>query len=181
MNTVARFGRGKYVIWRTIKIQRNLQSKTRRCFRMTVISVILALIGLFSTIAGSKNGWMILFFGVSAYMTIANEKKRKEAAHKAALADNAQLNCIWSSKLLHIAGLPLAEKAVCSVCYSPDKLTIEGGGTNFSLPANRITDISVFTDFEIRKLNTNSISGAVGGAVFFAPNFHSVHNLAILR
>lgn len=63
----------------------------------------------------------------------------------------------------------MAEKVVCSVYYLPDKLVIESGAANFSLPTDRITDISVITDVEIQKHYTSSIGGAVGGALLFGP------------
>ena len=139
---------------------------------MIVISIILTLIGFIFTIAGVKGGWLILLFGIFAVISSANEKKRKVAKRKAALAEKekrTQMNCIWGDQLPHATGLPVAENAVCSVYYLPDKLVIESGAANFSLPSNRITDISVITDVEIQKHYTSSIGGAVGGALLFGP------------
>ena len=137
-----------------------------------VLGIIFAVLGLVLVIDGDKFGWFLLLLGLFFITLVFADWMSKAPERKAALAEKekmAQMDCIWGNQLPHTTGLPVAEKVVCSVYYLPDKLVIESGAANFSLPTDRITDISVITDVEIQKHYTSSIGGAVGGALLFGP------------
>lgn len=76
-------------------------------------------------------------------------------------------NTIYNAS--HQAGLPLAEGSMCSVKYTEDRFVISGGGSEFNLSYDKITDVTVKTDIEIQKAYVSSIGGAIGGAVVFGP------------
>lgn len=50
-----------------------------------------------------------------------------------------------------------------------DEFQISGGGNNFVLQKDKISEISVMTDTEIQKQYVSSIGGAVAGGVVFGP------------
>lgn len=77
--------------------------------------------------------------------------------------------------LEHIDGLPLSDKAPCSIFYNQEmgnnRLEISGGGKDFRLGIDKIADITMQTDVEIPKAYVSSIGGAaagnmIGGALF---------------
>lgn len=69
----------------------------------------------------------------------------------------------------HFTGLPLAEGLGCVVHMDSDGFSFISGGSTFNLQNNRITDICIKTDVDIRKQYVSSVGGAVGGAVLFGP------------
>lgn len=74
-------------------------------------------------------------------------------------------NAIYSSKIKHICGLPLAEDSDCIIHLCQNQIVIDSTGNIFKLSADRIIDINIKTSKEIQ----NSISGAIGGAILFGP------------
>lgn len=66
-----------------------------------------------------------------------------------------------------LAGLNVPENTNCIIELNNDKFNFVVNGVNFSLPINKITDISIKTDKEIQKQYVSSIGGAVAGAALF--------------
>lgn len=92
------------------------------------------------------------------------EDKRKQENEK--LKD---LNDRTIFSAAHQTGLPLAEGTICSVVYKKDYFKISGGGVDFKLSCEKITDVTMTTDVELQRSYVSSIGGAVGGAVLFGP------------
>jgi len=71
--------------------------------------------------------------------------------------------------LLHIEGLPLAEKTRCSVELVYGELRINGGGADFKLQLNQIGAIEVKTDVEIAHIISSSATKGIAGGLIFGP------------
>lgn len=148
---------------------------------MRVLGVIVAVIGLaiFATSVGNYEPWfgiisgiLLAFCGIGLFYSGNEVKKKKEALREAEKAEQEKrrnLGSLWADKLPHTTGLPLAEGTECSIYYLSDKLIFEGGGTSFTLPLERLNDISITTSEELQKSYVSSIGGAVGGAILFGP------------
>ncbi len=143
-----------------------------------ILGVIIVLIGLVMTSAtpDMKDGYFVIAMGVmlsvASILNIKANKQKKAAIRETERKEQEKretLNCIWGDTLPHTTGLPLAEGTECLVYYLADKLIIEGGGTSFILPLERLSDISVTTSEELQKSYVSSVGGAVGGAVLFGP------------
>ncbi|MCI6691531.1 MAG: hypothetical protein MR510_03430 [Clostridium sp.] len=70
---------------------------------------------------------------------------------------------------IHQAGLPLAEGINCIIGYEEDKFRFNGGGNDFNLAFNKITDVCIKTSEEIHKQYVSSIGGAFAGNMLFGP------------
>ncbi|MEA4972919.1 hypothetical protein SDC9_124798 [bioreactor metagenome] len=92
--------------------------------------------------------------------------KEEEKAAKVRALDESKNNLF---NIPHIAGLPLAEGSLCNIHYGTDEFKIYGGGNNFHLQFEKVTDICIKTNEEIQKSYVSSVGGAVGGAVLFGP------------
>ena len=95
-----------------------------------------------------------------------NNAKLQKLREKAKTEDK---NKRYISSVAHQVGLPLAEGTKCSIEYGIDGFKINGGGIDFKLPLEKVTDVSMTTEAEIQKAYISSIGGAVGGAVLFGP------------
>lgn len=71
--------------------------------------------------------------------------------------------------LRHVAGLPLAENCMCNLYLCKDKIVIESEGATFNLLKEKLIDVNLKTETEIRKAYVSSVGGAVGGALLFGP------------
>ena len=91
-------------------------------------------------------------------------RKQNRYQDRAALLEQKK-NSI--SGLRHMDGLPLAQGAECLAICKDQSLEISGGGTQFHLDLNKITDAIVKTDVEIQQAYVSSIGGAVAGAALF--------------
>lgn len=93
----------------------------------------------------------LVFLGVGYYLLIySNSKKAKVTA-----------------KLNHVNGLPIAEKTLCKLIVSPNKLSIQGGGVNFDVDISKINAAEVKTDVEIANIvHSSAIKGVTGGLLF---------------
>lgn len=76
-----------------------------------------------------------------------------------------KFNSIFSTKIKHICGLPLAENSDCILHLCNDEIVIDGTGSIMRLQKSRILDMNIKTSKEVQ----NSISGAVGGAMLLGP------------
>lgn len=115
----------------------------------------------------------LLMFVIGGGFIISGVKKRKkkkqEEQERAKRRELGIQGIQWKAELLHTNGLPLAENTKCSLVFENGQLTMTGAGQQFTLAADKITDISITTDREIQKSYTSSVGGAVGGAVLFGP------------
>lgn len=69
----------------------------------------------------------------------------------------------------HAGGLPLAPGADCGITCVNGRLAIKGGGNTINLSLDKVTDVSIQSEAEIRKQYVSSVGGAVAGAVLFGP------------
>lgn len=67
----------------------------------------------------------------------------------------------------HISGLPIAEGVPVKITANKERLLFIHNSQEISLAAEKITDISIKTDTEIRSSYVSSVSGAILGAHFF--------------
>lgn len=143
-----------------------------------LLGVIAALIGLIIAAAtpGAWEGYFVIGTGLILFVLgilNGNASRKKKItlceAEKAEQEKRRNLGSLWADKLPHTTGLPLAEGTECSIYYLSDKLIFEGGGTSFTLPLERLNDISITTSEELQKSYVSSIGGAVGGAILFGP------------
>ncbi len=95
----------------------------------------------------------------------AEERAKQEKIEENLKKEKEIKNTLYNMK--HVSGLPLSEGSICSILYSDDQLIITGGGNNFHLSIQKITDICIKTDTELQKSYVSSVGGAVGGAVLF--------------
>lgn len=93
------------------------------------------------------------------------EDKQKIKENKLALKNYNETHITTK----HQSGLPLAIGTICDVGFNDDNFSFYGGGNNFNLSINKITDICLKTDAEIHKQYVSSIGGAVAGAAVFGP------------
>lgn len=138
-------------------------------------------------------GGICLFLGIAGFLVLFIEKsmealpaaiifaiigilllliKGKSKQEKMQLREQGEANVAQYKRTVnckHTAGLPLADGTTCGVEFGDEEILISGGGNDFKLPYNRITNLQVKTDVEIQKAYTSSIGGAVGGAVLFGP------------
>lgn len=69
----------------------------------------------------------------------------------------------------HVAGLPLAEGAHCTLIFSEEGIEINSGSNQFRLAIEKTTDITVTTSTAIQKSYVSSAGGAAAGAALFGP------------
>lgn len=84
------------------------------------------------------------------------EKKVKEVKHKD-----------FYIKLSHLMGLSYPEDAEVLITYSENNFTFSANNVEFSLPLERIKDLSIKTSQEIQQQYVSSVGGAVTGAILF--------------
>lgn len=95
------------------------------------------------------------------------KKKRKEELNK----KNQENKELEKRRIMgkHQTGLPIAQDVVCRITNQDDEFQISGGGNDFVLRKDKISEISVMTDTEIQKQYVSSIGRAVAGGVVFGP------------
>lgn len=76
---------------------------------------------------------------------------------------------LFFEKFPFFSGLNLPQNVMCNVVCLKSRIVIEANGQEFSLPAEKIIDVSVMTHKEIQKQYVSSIGGAVAGAVLLGP------------
>ncbi len=69
----------------------------------------------------------------------------------------------------HVSGLPLAANVKCTIRSYPDSFEFSSGSMKFVLEKSKITDVSIKTDWGIRKQYVSSAGGAVAGGMLFGP------------
>lgn len=78
-------------------------------------------------------------------------------------------NALDTCTMNHINGLPLAANVKCTIKSLPDSFEFSSGSMKFVLEKSKITDVSIKTDWEIRKQYVSSAGGAVAGGMLFGP------------
>lgn len=73
------------------------------------------------------------------------------------------------SGMLHVEGLPLAEKTNCHLAIVNDQLVISGGGTELTVNLSQIGAAEVKTDVEIAHYVTSSAVKGIAGGLIFGP------------
>lgn len=76
---------------------------------------------------------------------------------------------LFFEKFPHSSGLNLPQNVMCNVFCLRSRIVIEANGQEFSLPAEKIIDVSVMTNKEIHKQYVSSVGGAVAGAMLLGP------------
>lgn len=69
----------------------------------------------------------------------------------------------------HVAGLPLAEGAHCTIVFDDERIEISSGNSSFRLDMQKVTDVTITTSTEIQKSYVSSAGGAAAGAALFGP------------
>lgn len=108
---------------------------------------------------------LVLFFG-------KGKPKEEKAARKAALKAQRQEAKDRNSRMLvaeHMAGLPLAQSAACTVSFEDACIAIHSSGNAFNLSYDKITAMDLKTSTEIQKAYVSSIGGAIVGGALFGP------------
>lgn len=68
-----------------------------------------------------------------------------------------------------LAGLHLPETAKCNVYCLRNRIVIEALRQEYSLPVNRIVDVSTMSKTQIQKQYVSNAGGAVAGGMMFGP------------
>lgn len=149
-----------------------------------VLSTFLTFQGIIFFLAGHKIGHLFaaILFGLLDIWCIKKNtdiksgavaywkmlKKEAEAmARQSGRERKEQLERMMLAK--HHTGLPLAYNAQCFVTKEKDCFQVSGGGNEFILKNEKITDICVNKDVHKQKQYVSSSAGAVGGAILFGP------------
>ncbi len=77
-----------------------------------------------------------------------------------------KLHCIKAGLFYHVGGLQLAPDAFCNVLYCKDNIIVIGGGMQYHLDLDKVTDISTRKKVGFQKDYYNDTSGAIIGAMF---------------
>lgn len=112
----------------------------------------------------------VLFFmsGVCSLKKYRDKKTGRTAERKRKKKEIKEENArVLTGK--HLAGLPLSEGCSCRIAAENDGFVFAGGGNEFHLKKNKITDIDVKTDAEIKRQYVSSAGGAVAGGMVFGP------------
>lgn len=72
-------------------------------------------------------------------------------------------------KFRFAGGLELPQNVVCKVVCLVNRITILSSGQEFSLPIEKIIDVSVMTNQQIQKQYVSSIGGAIAGGLLLGP------------
>lgn len=105
---------------------------------------------------------MYLLFKKTAIMLVAAKKAKQ--AHKAKMLSMGATNYICAE---HMAGLPIAQSAVCTLYLCEDKIVFERNERSYNLLKDKIVDITIKTDTQIQKAYVSSAGGAVSGGLIF--------------
>ncbi|MBD5132877.1 MAG: hypothetical protein HDT38_00135 [Clostridiales bacterium] len=103
--------------------------------------------------------WLILRKGKSP----EERQERKQQKQKAKERNSRML------EVEHMAGLPLAQSAACTVSFEEGCITIYSSGNRFNLNYDKITAMDLKTSTEIQKTYVSSAGGAIVGGALFGP------------
>jgi hypothetical protein len=75
----------------------------------------------------------------------------------------------YSSELMHLEGLPLAQETPCSLTLNPEELVMTSGNSEFRLSISQIDVVDFKTDIEIAHITQSSLAKGVAGGLMFGP------------
>ncbi|MCI8332621.1 MAG: hypothetical protein HFE78_07335 [Clostridiales bacterium] len=146
-----------------------------------IICLVIALVGIILIITGQgeiiEAAVPACIFGLLGLILIKPKSKKKIEREKmiadkkaAEVGQKERLKVIKSKPMEHMCGLPnVPEGAVCEICLCEQQYAFVRNGTEYKLSFEKVTDVSVKTETEIRNSYVSSVGGAVGGAVLFGP------------
>lgn len=103
---------------------------------------------------------LIFIFAIIFYIVYKPKKEKKEKIKEVKYKD-------FHIKLAHLMGLNFPEDTVILITYKKDSFTFSANNIEFSLPIERIKDLSIKTSQEIQQQYVSSVGGAVTGAILF--------------
>ena len=106
---------------------------------------------------------LILIIFIAHQIDTVNKKRKDDNLRKQ--SKNATLYI----KLPVFQGLPVAEGTLCEISSCPNYYEFNANNVSFKLDKDKVQDICIKTDTEIKKHYTSSVGGAIGGAVLFGP------------
>ena len=152
-----------------------------------IVCYVVSAVGLLPQ-SGDTHDWSLtLVFAIAGTILLINYIRRKNGSYeksKKRKIERASENMVKAEQKLrdsdaamvkklspisHVAGLPVSQGTKCAFSYGKEKITVSGSGTDFNIPIERITDMTVKTNIEIQKAYVSSIGGAIGGAALFGP------------
>lgn len=147
--------------------------KTRKIMGGILIGMdIIALVLIILSGRKMPYAWPILFAVLVLGIVLIVWPSNPRAQYDKKKPNNSvapKINTNLYAKLIHMAGLPLSEGAVCYVSITPKGMVIARDGNKYFLAFEKVTDMCIKTEADIRKSYVSSIGGAVGGAVLFGP------------
>ncbi|TGE39454.1 hypothetical protein E4K67_00085 [Desulfosporosinus fructosivorans] len=131
------------------------------CIFVAILGSGIFLIGLMEP-GSVENPWipfvfaiMFAFFGFKAKRELKVQKQQKQLKEERGI--------IVDSSLIHVEGLPIAEKTSCYVYVTANSLVVEGGGITFNLDLDQIRAAEVKTDVEIANIVYSSAAQGIVG------------------
>lgn len=144
-----------------------------------VVFLVIALIGVILIALDQSNMAeaappTVIFGGLGLILMIPKSKIKTEfektvAAKRAVEEDRKERLRITKSGLMeHMCGLSdVPEGAICQICLCENQYAFIRNGLEYTLPFEKVIDVSVKTETEIRNSYVSSIGGAIGGAALF--------------
>lgn len=131
-----------------------------------IISVLYTVVFLIYFVYISKHVaylFLTIFFIVADILLFRKYwlKKHPEAYRKSIRISSVVI------KADHISGLPLSNGTGCTIRYKDDCVKISGGGINFELKKEKITDIHLKSDVDIHRMYVSSVGRAAAGRAVF--------------
>ncbi len=126
-----------------------------------IVCMVFGVLGVLATQGKAdlqKTSSLITFIGILLYFV-----RGKSAGKKSGVKELAKKQITAK----HEDGLPLAEGVSCTISYENETFVFTGGGNEFRLQLDNITDICIKTEVEIQRAYVSSIGGAVLGAELF--------------
>lgn len=100
-----------------------------------------------------EDGGIFIIFAV-VFFVAGLLVKGESKASLSRQARKKELGVIASTKLHHVAGLPITQYTYCDLYLTKDNLTVVGSGTTFNLAIHQIRAVEVKTDLEMTQIAT---------------------------
>ena len=110
-------------------------------------------------------GGSALFGFIIGFLATIEERKLSKAAKK---FEN-ESGFIKKAVLPHIAGLPIEKDELCCILLVSDKFVFSRNDMTYTLPFDRISDVSQMNHCELSDTFTKSVPGAVIGGLLLGP------------
>ncbi|GAA0135345.1 hypothetical protein YSY43_21850 [Paenibacillus sp. YSY-4.3] len=134
--------------------------KALRVISATILFIIAAiffiLFMLDVLIPELEDGGIFIIIAVVFFVggLLVKGKSKAALARQAKKMELKKLGLIVSTKLHHVAGLPITQYTYCDLYLTKDNLTVVGGGTTFNLAIHQIRAVEVKTDIEMTQIIT---------------------------